>query len=169
MVLPDEARQTVVSYLAHQGKKDVSAVVEVIERERRRLLDLLGDISQEQAEFVPSPGQWSIRDVVRHVAGSERGVARIIAELAGAVEPAEAPAVAGQSLTELCRELKEARVQLLQVVQRLGQDANLDAKHEHPFFGSLNWKEWLAFQRVHDGDHIQQIEAVQRSSSYPKA
>jgi len=54
-------------------------------------------------------------------------------------------------------------------VEGLGEDARLEAKHDHPFFGSLSWKEWLAFQRVHDGDHIAQIEAVQRSPSYPKA
>ena len=169
MVLPDEARRSVVSYLGHQGSKDALAIVAVIERERRRLTSLLATVSQEQAEFVPSPGQWSIRDVVRHVAGTERGAARIIAELAGAAEPAEGPAVTGQSLAELREELREARAQLLQVVEGIGEDARLEAKHEHPFFGSLSWKEWLAFQRVHDGDHIQQIEAIQRSPLYPKA
>ena len=169
MVLPDEARQTVVSYLAHQGTKDTSAIVEVIERERRRLVGILVNVSQVQAEFVPSPGQWSIREIVRHVAGTERGVARIIAELAGAVEPAEPAEVVGQSLDELREELREARVELVRVVEGLPQDANLDTKRDHLFFGPLNWKEWLAFQRVHDGDHIQQIEAIQRSPSYPSS
>ena len=169
MVLPDEARRSVVSYLVHQGSKDALAIVAVIERERRRLTSLLASVSQEQAEFVPSPGQWSIRDVVRHVAGTERGAARIIAELAGAIAPAEPADVAGQSLAELREELREARAQLLQVVEGLGEDARLEAKHDHPFFGSLSWKEWLAFQRVHDGDHIQQIEAIQRSPLYPRA
>ena len=79
MVLPDEVRQTVTSYLAHQSRKEVSAIAEVIERERRRLVDVLAEVSQEQAEFVPSPGQWSIRDVVEHVAAAERGVVEIIA------------------------------------------------------------------------------------------
>ena len=169
MVLPDEARRSVVSYLVHQGSKDAPAIVAVIERERRRLTSLLATVSQEQAEFVPSPGQWSIRDVVRHVAGTERGAARIIAELASAIAPAEPADVAGQSLAELREELREARAQLLQVVEGLGEDARLEAKHDHPFFGSLSWKEWLAFQRVHDGDHIQQIEAIQRSPLYPRA
>lgn len=169
VVLPDEVRQRIVSYLVHQGKKDVPAIVEVIERERRRLTDLLVSLSQEQAEFVPSPGEWSIRDVVEHVVAVERGVVAIIARLAGAVPPADEPPLAGQSLTELRRHLSDARAQLLGLVETLPQDADLDAKHDHLFFGPLNWKEWLAFQRVHDGDHIQQIEAIRSSPSYPRA
>ena len=169
MVLPDEARQTVISYSAHQGKKDVSAIVEVIERERRRLVGVLVDLSQEQAEFVPSAGQWSIRDVAEHVVAAEWGVVDVIARLAGAAPPPEGPPAVGQSLAALRQRLSAARAQLLGVVGGLPRDANLGAKHDHPFFGPLNWKEWLAFQRVHDGDHIEQIEAVQRSLSYPKA
>jgi uncharacterized damage-inducible protein DinB len=169
VVLPDEVRQTVTSYLAHQGRKDASAIAEVIERERRRLVDVLAEVSQEQAEFVPSPGQWSIRDVVEHVAAAERGVVEIIARLAGAAAPPEGPSATGRSLTELRQHLTAVRAQLLSLVERLPQDANLDAKHDHPFFGPLNWKEWLAFQRVHDGDHIEQIEAIQGSPSYPRA
>jgi uncharacterized damage-inducible protein DinB len=169
VVLPDEARQRVVSYLAHQGRKDTSAIVHVVERERRRLVDMLVNASQEQAELVPSPGQWSIRDVVEHVVAAERGVTLIISRLAGAGAPQDEPPVAGQSLAELRQQRSEARTQLLSLVGALPEDANIEAKHEHLFFGLLNWKEWLAFQRVHDGDHIEQIEAIQRSPSYPKA
>ena len=169
MVLPDEARQTVMSYLVHQGRKDMSAIAEVIERERRRLVEVLANVSQEQAEFVPSAGQWSIRDVAEHVAAAERGVVEIIARLAGVAAPPAGPPAAGRSLAELRHHLAAVRAQLLGLVEGLAEDANLDAKHDHPFFGSLNWKEWLAFQRVHDGDHIEQIEAIQGSPSYPRA
>ena len=169
MVLPDEVRQRVASYLVHQAGKDVPAIVEVIERERRRLTDLLSDLSEGQAGFVPSPGQWSIRDVVQHVVAAERGVVEIIAGLAGVVAPPDDTPVAGQSVAELRQRLDSVRAQLLGLVRGLPQDVNLEIEHEHFFFGPLNWKEWLAFQRVHDGDHIEQIEAIQRSPSYPEA
>jgi len=146
----------------------MSAIAEVIERERRRLVEMLANVSQEQAEFVPSAGQWPIRDVAEHVAAAERGVVEIIARLAGVAAPPEGPPAVGQSLTELRQHLSSVRSQLLGVVGSLPQDANLGAKHDHPFFGPLNWKEWLAFQRVHDGDHIEQMEAIRRSPSYPR-
>ena len=157
-----------MSYLTHQGKKDVPAVVGVIERERRRLLDLLADVSREQAEFAPSPGQWCIREIVEHVVAAERGVLAIIARLAGVAAPPQQGPGAGRSLPELREDLTSVRGQLLALVRGLPQHANLDARHQHLFFGPLNWKEWLAFQRVHDGDHIDQIEAIRRSPSYPR-
>ena len=30
----------------------------------------------------------------------------------------------------------------------------------HPFFGDLNCREWAAFQRVHDEDHIQHAAKI---------
>jgi hypothetical protein len=107
--------------------------------------------------------------VVEHVAAAERGVVEVIARLAGAAAPPAGPPAAGQSLAAIRRHLSAVRAQLLDLVGRLPQDANLDAKHEHLFFGPLNWKEWLAFQRVHDGDHIEQIEAIRSSPAYPRA
>jgi hypothetical protein len=158
-----------VSYLTHQGGKDVPAIVEVIERERRRLVGVLTEVSPAQAEFVASPGQWSIRDVVEHVTAAERGVVEIIARLADVASPPAGPPAARLPLTELRQHLTAVRAQLLSLVGGLPGGANLDAKHDHLFFGPLNWKEWLAFQRVHDGDHIEQIEAIRSSPAYPRA
>ena len=107
MVLPDEARQTVVSYLTHQGKKDVPAVVEVIERERRRLLDLLADVS---------PGAGRVRAVAGPVVASGMIVEHVVAAERGVVEhhrspgrcrraPRAGPPAAGRSLAELREDL----------------------------------------------------------------
>jgi hypothetical protein len=39
-------------------------------------------------------------------------------------------------------------------------DEHLDVMWEHPFFGPLNWREWLLFLRIHDLDHARQIAAI---------
>ena len=39
-------------------------------------------------------------------------------------------------------------------------DEHLDVKITHPAFGPLSWREWLLFMRVHDLDHMRQIEAI---------
>ena len=41
------------------------------------------------------------------------------------------------------------------------------ATFDHPFFGPLNCKGWVAFQRLHDADHIGQIEQIKASAGYP--
>ncbi len=35
-------------------------------------------------------------------------------------------------------------------------------------FGPLNGKEWIAFQRLHAMDHVQQMEKVKAHPGYPK-
>jgi hypothetical protein len=167
VVLPDQVRQTILSYLAHQSKKNVPSIVAGIEDERRRLLSLLPDISEEQARFVPSAGRWSIRDVVQHVVAFEREVVEVIASLAGATAPPDEPPTSGCSLAELRQRLTALRAQLLSLVGGLAEDANPEARHEHFLLGPLWWKEWLASLRVHDRDHIGQIEAIQQMPMYP--
>jgi uncharacterized damage-inducible protein DinB len=173
MVLPDEVRQRIVSYLSRQAGKDTSAICDLISEERSRLLALLEGVSDEQAAFAPAAGQWSIVKIVGHVVSAERGVAAIIGRLAGVLPETEGrttsdPEADGdRSLSELRSRLSQTRQELLEVVAQIADDSSLEAKHDHPFFGALNWKEWLAFQRVHDRDHVGQIEAIQQFSSYP--
>ena len=169
VVLPDQVRQTILSYLAHQSKKQVPAIVEGIEDERRCLVSLLPDISEEQARFMPWAGRWSIRDVVQHVVAFEREVVEVIAGLAGATAPPDESPSQGRSLAELRQRLTSVRAQLLDLVGGLAEDANPEARHEHFLLGPLRWKEWLASLRVHDRDHIGQIEAIQRMPLYPEA
>lgn len=174
MVLPDEARQRVLSYLAHQASKDVAAICDLIAEERSRVLRLLEGVSEEQAAFAPASGEWCIKEVVGHIASTEREVAAIIGRLAGVLDKGDwsgsgdLEEKADRSLAEQTSSLLQARHELLDVVAQITGDGGLDAKHDHPFFGPLNWKEWLAFQRVHDRDHADQIEAIQQSASYPK-
>jgi hypothetical protein len=35
-------------------------------------------------------------------------------------------------------------------------------------FGPLTSREWIAFQRLHAMDHIQQIEIIKANPDYPK-
>jgi hypothetical protein len=43
------------------------------------------------------------------------------------------------------------------------------ATFDHPFFGPLNCKGWVAFQRLDDADYIGQIEQIKASAGYPGA
>ena len=56
--------------------------------------------------------------------------------------------------------LRETNERLLEAIRSLPADAPLDVKSGHPFFGDLNCREWAAFQRVHDEDHIQHAKKI---------
>jgi uncharacterized damage-inducible protein DinB len=46
--------------------------LEILESQKRELLDLLSPLSDEQADFRYAPGKWSIKEVVGHVTDAER-------------------------------------------------------------------------------------------------
>ena len=165
-MMDDDTRQRLVSYLEHQASKDVPQIVEAIEEQRARFLALLDGMTDEQAAVRPVPDQWSVCDVLRHVIAAEEGVARIVDSLARGVAPdgkrllGSQIADEGQSLSALVERLRAARAGLLERVRGWPDSPDLSATYDHPFFGPLNCKGWVAFQRLHDADHIGQLGQI---------
>jgi len=174
-MVTEDARQRLISYLGHQASKDVPVLVELIEEQRARLLALLDGVNEEQAASRPAPDQWSIADVLRHVIAAEEGVALIVESLARGVIPEGRRAMGshipdeGQPLAALIERLHASRADLLARVRGWPASPDLAATFEHPFFGPLNCKGWVAFQRLHDADHIGQLEQIKAAPGYPTA
>jgi len=174
-MVAEDARRRLVSYLGHQASKDVPVLVELIEEQRGRLLGLLDRVSEEQAAFHPAPDQWSIADVLRHVIAAEEHVALVIESLARGVVPKGKRVMGrqtpdeGQPLAALIERLRVARADLLARIRGWPASPDLTATFEHPYFGPLNCKGWVAFQRLHDADHIGQIEQIKAAAGYPGA
>jgi hypothetical protein len=172
-MVTEDARQRLISYLGHQASKGVPVLVELIEEQRATLLGLLDGVSEEQAAFRPAPDQWSIADVLRHVIAAEEGVARIVESLArGAIPEGRRDMGSqirdeGQPLAALVERLRAARADLLARVRGWPASPDLAATFEHPLFGPLNCKGWVAFQRLHDADHISQLEQIKAAEGYP--
>lgn len=161
-------------YLLSQGEK--YSWLELWRRvtpARMDLLSALDDVTEEQAAFTPAPDDWSIAEVATHIASSSRSVAATVQALAigerppgrVAVEPPRAPVEA--TIAELREDLLESGQQFAGLSGRLPEPPNMDATAPHAFFGDLTCKAWYLFQRVHDGDHMQQIEAVKQAPGYP--
>jgi hypothetical protein len=172
-MVAEDARQRLVSYLGHQASKDVPVLVELIEEQRGRLLGLLDGVSEEEAAFRPAPDQWSIADVLRHVTAAEEHVALVIESLARGVVPRGKRVMGrqipdeGEPLAALVERLRAARRDLLARIGRWPASPDLAATFEHPFFGPLNCKGWVAFQRLHDADHTGQLEQIKAAPGYP--
>jgi len=174
VALPEDARQQVVSYLKHQASKSTSDLLALVERAAGGIEQSLAGVSESQARFRPSPDEWSVADVLRHVDAAMRGTGRIIKALATGEEAhpdMDAPPVledAGKTLAELRNGVAESYDEVRAAVAVIPDGPAAEATALHPFFGDLNCKEWAAFVQVHSRDHANQIEQVKAHPGFPR-
>ena len=179
--LTDDVQERVGSYIRHQAAKEPDAIKDIVQTGHDKLLALLDGMSEEQATFKPSAGDWSVLEVLDHVVTAKRGVARTCVTLARGDVPAgigeEGQEKSPQdgvtakhhfsSLAEARAGAEAAHAGMIEFIGGIAQGVDLDARYNHFLFGALNCREWAAFQRVHDGDHGNQIEKVLASAGYP--
>ncbi len=167
-----DIREQALSYMRHQASKSLSDSVALIERTAADCDRCLEEVREEQATFRYDE-EWSIKEVLGHMLDSGKGVNKEIANL---VEnsPSEKEARMGVSSggDRPIEQLRQALADLWQetgrLVGSLPEDGNLERTWEHPMFGPLNFKEWIAFQRLHAMDHVQQMENVKAHPDYPQ-
>ena len=67
------------------------------------------------------------------------------------------PEMETMPIEELRQALADQWSETVSLVGSLSDEAGEKPMPEHPWFGPLNGKEWIAFQLLHAMDHIQQI------------
>ena len=174
---PPELIERLTGYIQHNATKDNTALRDLVQQGHDQLLGLLDGISETQAQFKPAPDVWSVLELLGHVVTAKSGVARICARLARGETPTNRGAEGEEqdgvtrdrfaSLAEARPALEAAHKELLAFIDGPLASANTDARFKHFVFGNLNCREWAAFQRVHDGDHAQQIEQIIAAPGYP--
>ena len=192
MTQPGDANQQAISYMQYQGAKGLKELAGLVERTAADWSRCLEDISEEQAEFKPvlsgvegpvlsaaaAEGvEWCVKEVLGHFLEATHGVNRQVAQVAagkaprelGDASPGHLPAGArSSSIEELRRQVIDVLQEARRLTLSLPEDGRLTETFNHPFFGPLNLKEWIAFQRIHSLDHIQQVEQIRASPGYPK-
>jgi hypothetical protein len=176
-----ELRERIGGYITHNAAKSPEALRALVERGHAELLTSFEGLSPQQASFKPAPDVWSVLQVLDHVVTAKRGVARICVRLAlGDVPPGTGQEGDAQgqdgvtdrhfaSVEEAAASANAEHAGLLAFIDGLSPETSVEARFTHFVFGALNCREWAAFQRVHDGDHMGQIRQVLASPGFPKA
>ena len=172
MVQQDEQTQQALSYIRHQASKGLSDLSALVERTAADCAHCLEGVSEEQASFKPGE-EWSVKEVLGHMLVSGAGVNREIASLVAGQPPvreARMGVVAGadRPIDELRQRLARLWRETARLAASLPEDGSVERTWEHPVFGPLNFREWIAFQRIHALDHVQQIEQVKAAPGYPQ-
>lgn len=135
----------------------------------QEILNALEGITDEELDARPAPGEWSVREIIHHLADSEmEGAMRLRRLLA---EPH--PMIAGYDQEMFARRLwydrrpiaaaltaiQAARETTLEILQCLTPD---DWRREgtHSEFGRLTVEDWLRLYAAHALEHVDQIRRV---------
>ena len=169
----DTRMQEARAYLSHQAQKGMAEMAAMMARTAGECADALADINDEQASFKEGE-EWSIKEIVGHMLSSGAAVNREIANLVKGEQtqpPGRTGVTAGgdHPIAELRERMAALWDETRRLVGSLPAEATPQGTWEHPFFGQLNFKEWIAFQRLHALDHVQQIEKVKTHADYPAA
>ncbi len=173
MTQSTDVREQALSYIRHQASKSMDDLASLMERTGADCARCLEGVSDGQAAFNYDE-EWSIKEVLGHMLSSGKGVNDEIANLVAnnpSGKEARMGVISGadRQIAELRQTLADLWSETGRLVASLPEDGNLERTWDHPMFGSLNFKEWIAFQRLHAMDHVQQMEKVKAHSDYPKA
>jgi hypothetical protein len=172
----DEERDRVRGYLMSQGERyDWVELWPRVIGARLELLRSLDGVTEEQAAFDPGGDDWSIAEIAHHVLNGARGTAVTVEQLAkgeaapelARVDPQREPPTA--SFVDTRRLLAEQSVEWAGLAGTLPEPPSLEQTRLHMFFGELHCRAWYLFQRVHDQDHMGQVQQVKDAAGYPKA
>lgn len=145
------------------------AIAALLADSQGRLIEVVSACDDAAASRSPGPDEWSMRELVRHVIAAERGVTTLVETLARSQLPQGERRAASMAddapYSVLLGELRTTNERMLAAVRGLPADADLVATAAHPFFGEMNCREWAAFQRVHDEDHIQHARKIAASGA----
>lgn len=184
MTSPDQQGQEeqwarVRGYLLSQTEKyDLVDLWPRIVGERLNYLQAIDGVTAQQAVWRPGHGEgedaWSILEITQHITTWARNVVAMLEAMSQGHEGTKLPpgyleADLSRTLAESRRELIEATMALSAFMARPGADSDLSMTVDHPFFGPLTIRGWALFQRIHDVDHVSQVNTLKALEQFPAA
>ncbi|WP_343392937.1 DinB family protein [Candidatus Amarobacter glycogenicus] len=169
MTMPAAESERIRAYLIGQAAKlTIPELVEKVRTDSAALKAAGESVPGNQFDARPAEGEWSAAEVWTHVLEMSEHGARSIAGIieGGRLPERAADVISGKTRTGLGTSAAywEAylaiREPLYECVLQAKGDEHLDVKMTHSWFGEFSWREWFLFMRVHDLDHMRQLQAI---------
>jgi hypothetical protein len=169
MTQPQNEFERIRSYLIAQANKlSIPDLVEKVRMDTLPLREAAAFVPADRFNDRPAEGEWSSAEVWNHIVEmNEHGATSIAAILdSGQLPQSSGDTISGETRGDLTtgeqyyEVYRKRREELLGRVLQARGDEHLGVKINHPMFGDLNWREWLLFMRVHDLDHLRQLQSV---------
>jgi hypothetical protein len=158
----EDEREKLRSYLAAQSAKLSAADIRRrVDEAATEFFAALGPATDATARTAPAAGEWSVAEIVDHVAVTLDDVTRIVRALSAGRRPAgpiasHDPASAATPYPELVAHLRRSHAAALELLGTLDGEPHTDLRVPDGDFGELNWKGFALILRLHYKDHAQQ-------------
>lgn len=168
MTEPQTEAQRIRGYLQAQAAKlPLPDLVAKVRADTAPLRDAATFVPPERLAERPAEGEWSAAEVWTHILEmNDHGTRAITGILDSGALPERADdtisgatrgLATGEAYYEVYLPRREAL--LARVLQARG-DEHPEVAINHAMFGDLTWREWLLFMRVHDLDHLRQLQSI---------
>ena len=162
-----DEQQRIRGYLIAQAAKlTPAAIVEKIEAATDQLGAAAVSVPPARWGDRPEPKEWSGNEVMAHVLAAQAyfggGILAVLDDSPVPPRPKDQGAEGAllRTADEWLGLLTKERSAFYQRVLSADANGRLDRTIEHPFFGPLNWRATLLFNRLHDLDHAEQLRKI---------
>lgn len=165
----DEGRERIRAYVAEHATRGLDHVLSLVAEENNLILQLIGDLTEEEGMTATPADEWSVYDVVKHLAASlDRSKDRLQKLSSGqpfvnpaGVTPGSMGSAEYASFQELRRSYIDGMADILAVLRRADAAAPTDLTADHGQYGPFNWLEWAIYSHhVHTHDHVGQLSSI---------
>ena len=162
MTFPPDVIERGRAYLKSKAAElSIEEIVAKVEAALARAHAAAEAIPADRFAISPAEGEWSGDECLRHlVEWDVRNAQQVLYVALSGGLPSEAEIELPDGRERLLSRHREAIDSLFAHVREAAPDAFLDVEWEHPFFGALNWREWLLFLELHNRDHGGQLQAM---------
>lgn len=162
MTFPADEAARIREYLrTNAAAASVEELIARVEEGVTELATAAAAIDESTFRTVPPNDEWTPINCLSHVVGWNLTCAQQVlwVALSGELPPEQDTSLpAGRS--DILAVQREAIDSLYVHVREADPEAFLGTTWQHPFFGELNWREWLLFIRIHSRDHARQLASM---------
>jgi hypothetical protein len=150
------------SYLAGQSaKRSATEIGQRLDEAAAEFLAAVERAPEAIARTAPAPGEWSVAEIVDHVALTLDDALGIMKALARGERPAamaaHPPASAARPLRDLLDGVRARQAAAAAFLAAHAHEPNVDVRVRDDTFGDLNWKGYALILRLHYRDHAEQV------------
>lgn len=182
LTMPDDRRASIVAYIRETAERSPDEIAAALQEGHDGVIAALDGLSEAQAQYKPGPDDWSVLELLDHVVTVKRAMVLLATSLSQGTWPAGfdedsqsedfqdgVTFVHFNSLAEAREAVDAAHDELMSFAASINERMNTKKQFRHFFFGAMNCRQWVVFQRIHDADHAPGIAKIKASPGFPPA